>query len=50
MRYIPPAALEQKAQEFLVAHHAALSIPVPIEEFVEFKLCPFVSIPRWTTR
>jgi len=38
VRYFSPEALERKAQEFLAAHHASLTIPVPIEEIVEFKL------------
>jgi hypothetical protein len=50
VRYISPAALEQKAQEFLAAHHATPSIPIPIEEIVEFKLhlniIPFPNLSR----
>lgn len=36
--FLRPDRLEAKAEEFLREHHPSLSIPVPIEEIVEFRL------------
>ena len=36
--YLPDDALRHAASEFLASHHDPCTIPVPIEEIVEFKL------------
>ncbi len=36
--YLPDDAVRSKAREFLEKHHPSLSIPIPVEQIVEFRL------------